>query len=340
MPASRSGLAAGSSTVPSSPAADSTGDCPAVTLAMSPPKTADAPSDNESEIEAFPLLVVAGLSGAGKSTVLHVFEDLRMVTADGVPPSLLPDMVTLLRESSRTRFQGMAFGLDQRRGEFSEEMHEAFERLSARGLRPQLIFLEADPGVLMRRYATTRRPHPLERDGVGLEQAVKEEMEQLAPVRESADLLFDTSSYSIHDLRRVIQRRWKSSRERLRAIKVNLVSFGFKYGVPREADLVFDLRFLPNPYFVEKLRPLTGKDKAVASHVFGEPSGKVFRKRLIDFLTFLLPLYDVEGRYRLTIAIGCTGGRHRSVAMTEALAKALTRQDYAVSVEHRHMELG
>lgn len=288
----------------------------------------------------FPLIVVSGLSGAGKSTVLHVFEDLRMFTADGVPAGLLPEMVALLRESSRGRIQGMAFGLDQRRGAFAEEMHEAFERLSSRGLRPQLLFLEADPVVLMRRYATTRRPHPLERDGVGLEQAVQEEIERLAPVRESADLLFDTSDYSIHDLRRVIQRRWKSSRERLRAIKVNLVSFGFKYGVPREADLVFDLRFLPNPYFVEKLRPCTGKDKAVASHVFGEASGKLFRKRLIDFLTFLLPLYDAEGRYRLTIALGCTGGRHRSVAMTEALAKALTRQDYTVSVEHRHMELG
>ncbi len=288
----------------------------------------------------FPLIVVSGLSGAGKSTVLHVFEDLRMFTADGVPASLLPEMVSLLRESSRGRIQGMAFGLDQRRGEFAEEMHEAFERLSSRGLRPQLLFLEADPAVLMRRYATTRRPHPLERDGVGLEQAVHEEIERLAAVRESADLLFDTSEYSIHDLRRVIQRRWKSSRERLRAIKVNLVSFGFKYGVPREADLVFDLRFLPNPYFVEKLRSRTGKDKVVASHVFGEASGRLFRKRLIDFLIFLLPLYDAEGRYRLTIALGCTGGRHRSVAMTEALAKALTRQDYAVSVEHRHVELG
>lgn len=304
------------------------------------PHPASPPETGPEAAEAFPLLVVTGLSGAGKSTVLHVFEDLRMFTADGVPPSLLPEMVALLRESSRERSQGMAFGLDQRRGEFAGELHEACERLSSRGHRPQVLFLEADPATLMRRYATTRRPHPLERDGVGLEQAVQEEIEALAPVRESADLIFDTSSYSIHDLRRVIQRRWKTSRERLRAIKVNLVSFGFKYGVPREADLVFDLRFLPNPYFVEKLRPLTGKDKAVAGHVFGESSGKLFRKRLIDFLSFLLPLYDAEGRYRITIALGCTGGRHRSVAMTEALARALTRQDYAVSVEHRHMELG
>ena len=121
---------------------------------------------------------------------------------------------------------------------------------------------------------------------------------------------------------------------------VNLISFGFKYGVPREADLVFDLRFLPNPYFVEELRPQTGKESAIAEYVFSEPSGKEFKKRLIDFLSFLLPLYDAEGRYRITIALGCTGGKHRSVAMTEALMRALKRQDYTVSVEHRHMELG
>lgn len=338
MPASRTGLPASDRSC-SRPAEHASGDCFS-SVPLPPPAEATPSSGGGSPAETFPLLVVTGLSGAGKSTVLHVFEDLRMFTADGVPPSLLPDMVELLRKSPRARFQGMAFGLDQRRGEFSDELHAAFERLSARGLRPQLIFLEADRAVLMRRYATTRRPHPLERDGVGLEQAVEEEIEQLAPVRESADLLFDTSAYSIHDLRRVIQRRWKSSREHLRAIKVNLVSFGFKYGVPREADLVFDLRFLPNPYFVEALRPLTGKDKAVAGYVFGDASGKLFRKRLIDFLTFLLPLYDAEGRYRLTIAVGCTGGRHRSVAMTEALAKALTKQDYSISVEHRHMELG
>ena len=169
---------------------------------------------------------------------------------------------------------------------------------------------------------------------------MREEMERLAPVREIADNVIDTSSFSIHDLRRSIQRKWNSTQERLHTIKVNLISFGFKYGVPREADLVFDLRFLPNPYFVEALRPQTGKESAIAEYVFSEPSGKEFKKRLIDFLSFLLPLYDAEGRYRITVALGCTGGKHRSVAMTEALMRALKRQDYAVSVEHRHMELG
>ena len=287
-----------------------------------------------------PVFIITGLSGAGKSTVLHVFEDMRLLTADGVPPGLMPEMVRLLQNPSVERSNGVALGFDQRRSEFREELDQALHRLARMGLRTQIIYLEADPAVIMRRYATTRRPHPLEREGVGLEQAIREEMERLAPVREIADKVIDTSAYSIHDLRRVIQRRWNSRQERLRNIKVNLISFGFKYGVPREADLVFDLRFLPNPYFIEELRPRTGKDKAVSDHVFSEPSGKEFKKRLIDFLGFLLPLYDAEGRYRITIALGCTGGKHRSVAVTEALMRALKRQDYTVSVEHRHMELG
>lgn len=302
-----------------------------------PPVSTDVPPAFAAEK---PVFIITGLSGAGKSTVLHVFEDLRLFTADGVPPGLLPEMVRLLHSPSVERSNGVAIGFDQRRSEFMAELEQALHRLSGMGFRPQIMYLEADPVVIMRRYATTRRPHPFEREGVGLEQAVREEMERLAPLREMADKIIDTSSYSIHDLRRVIQRRWTSREERLHAIKVNLISFGFKYGVPREADMVLDLRFLPNPYFVEELRPRTGKDKAIAAYVFSEPSGKEFKKRLIDFVSFLLPLYDAEGRYRITIALGCTGGKHRSVAMTEALARSLKRQDYVVSVEHRHMELG
>lgn len=309
---------------------------------LSHPDAAEKPvsSDETSKVAEKPVFIITGLSGAGKSTVLHVFEDMRLLTADGVPPGLMPEMVRLLQNPSVEHSSGVALGFDQRRSEFMEELDQALHRLASMGLRTQIIYLEADPVVIMRRYATTRRPHPLEREGVGLEQAIREEMERLAPVREIADKVIDTSAYSIHDLRRVIQRRWNSTQERLRNIKVNLISFGFKYGVPREADIVFDLRFLPNPYFVEDLRPRTGKDKAVADHVFSEPSGKEFKKRLIDFLGFLLPLYDAEGRYRITIALGCTGGKHRSVAVTEALMRALKRQDYTVSVEHRHMELG
>ena len=309
-----------------------------------PEHAAEKPTDSASECPKTnadkPIFIITGLSGAGKSTVLHVFEDMRLFTADGVPPELMPEMVRLLQSSSVEPSHGIALGFDQRRSEFMTELDQALHRLSGMGFRTKILYLEADPAVIMRRYATTRRPHPLEREGVGLEQAVREEMERLAPVREIADKVIDTSSFSIHDLRRIIQRKWNSTLERLHTIKINLISFGFKYGVPREADLVFDLRFLPNPYFVEELRPQTGKESAIAEYVFSEPLGKEFKKRLIDFLSFLLPLYDAEGRYRITIALGCTGGKHRSVAMTEALMRALKRQDYTVSVEHRHMELG
>lgn len=287
-----------------------------------------------------PIFLITGQSGAGKSTVLHVFEDMRLFTADGVPPSLIPEMVRLFRSSSMEHFLGLALGLDQRRGDVAEALDKALPQLKTGNCRSQILYLEADPQVLMHRYAITRRPHPLEREGVGLERAVREEIERLAPVREIADQVIDTTNYSIHDLRRYVQRRWNTTPESLHTLKINLISFGFKYGVPKEADLVFDLRFLPNPYFIEKLRPFSGKDEAVANFVFNEPLAKEFKKRFIDFLSFLLPLYDAEGRYRLSIALGCTGGKHRSVAMTEALKRALERQDYVISVEHRHMELG
>ncbi len=286
------------------------------------------------------IFVVVGLSGAGKSTVLHVFEDLRLFTADGVPPLLVPEMVRLMRDPAVRSRRGVALGLDQCRSGFMEDLEAALTALSAAGLRPFLIFLEADPAVILRRYAVTRRLHPLEREGIGLERAVLDESASLTPVREAADLIIDTSNYSVHDLRRVIQRRWSTRQGDAPQLKVNLVSFGYKYGVPREADLVFDLRFLPNPFFVPELRPLSGQDPSVAGYVFASEPAREFRQRFIDFMLYLLPLYDAEGRYRLTVAVGCTGGRHRSVAMTEALAEALQTRSYAVSVEHRHKELG
>ena len=155
-----------------------------------------------------------------------------------------------------------------------------------------------------------------------------------------ADLVIDTSRFSIHDLRRAIQKRWSRTSGKLRAIRVNVISFGFKYGVPREADFVFDLRFLPNPYFVEKLRPLSGKDKAVHDYVFASEAAQEFEKKLFDLVRFMLPQMEAEGRYRVAIAVGCTGGRHRSVATAEALFQMLRQADYPASIEHRHLELG
>lgn len=284
--------------------------------------------------------IVTGLSGAGKSTAVQVFEDLRYFAVDGLPASLAPEMAAMMERPSMSHFMGIALGMDMRQSNFPDEINDALSVMAAKGIRPLLLFLEADAQELMRRYATTRRPHPLEREGMGLEAALAAERNRLRPLREMADLVIDTSRFSIHDLRRSIQKRWSGNKDKLRAIRVNVISFGFKYGVPREADTVFDLRFLPNPYFVEELRPLCGKDKAVTDYVFASPSAVEFRKKLLDLLFFMLPLMEAEGRYRITIAVGCTGGRHRSVAMAEELSQALRQADYPTSLEHRHLELG
>ena len=289
---------------------------------------------------SLPIVVVAGISGAGMSTALQVFEDLQFVTADGLPPAVLPEMARLLGEQALGHSQGVALGVRLPRMESCGDLLLSLKRISAAGSRPLLLFLTAEPAIILRRYATTRRPHPLERDGLGLEQAMSEEAASLAPVREAADIVLDTSACSVHDLRRLIQRRWRKASEQLRSLKVNLVSFGFKYGVPHEADMVFDLRFLPNPFFVEDLRPLSGRDRPVVEYIFADAPAREFKQKFLDFLSFLLPYFDSEGRYRLSIAIGCTGGRHRSVALVEIIAAALRKQDYTVSVEHRHMELG
>jgi UPF0042 nucleotide-binding protein len=284
--------------------------------------------------------IVTGLSGAGKSTALQVFEDLNYFTVDGLPANLAPEMADMMKLHPMSHFKGIALGMDMRQSNFLGEINEALSVLSERGIRSWLIFLEALTPELIRRYATTRRPHPLERKGMGLEAALMLERESLTPLRELADIIIDTTKFSVHDLRRAIQKRWSGHHSKLRAVRVNVISFGFKYGVPREADIVFDLRFLPNPYFIEELRPLCGKDKAVSDYVFATEKAVEFSRKLNDLLCFMLPMMEAEGRYRVAVAVGCTGGRHRSVAMAEEIAQTLRQADYPVSLEHRHLELG
>lgn len=284
--------------------------------------------------------IVTGLSGAGKSTALRVFEDLRHLAVDGLPASLAPEMASMMQRESMRHFKGIALGMDIRQGDFLDEFNVALGKLSCMGVQLQLLFLEADDKTLMRRYAATRRPHPLERESMSLEAALHAERERLKPLRDMADLVLDTSRFSIHDLRRAIQKRWSDAADSAHLLRVNIMSFGFKYGIPHEADMVFDLRFLPNPYFVEDLRPLSGKDKAVADYVFTASQTREYSAKLLDLLLFLLPQMETEGRYRVTIALGCTGGRHRSVALAERLAQAVRQTGYPVSLEHRHLELG
>ena len=289
--------------------------------------------------DSIPVCIITGLSGAGKSTVLQVFEDMGFFTVDGLPADLVSDMVRLLSQTEYSSFTGIALGMDVRQGDLLD-IEQALARLSLNAIRPRLLFATADAAVLMRRYAATRRPHPLERGGMGLEAALEAERQRLRPLLDMADIVLDTSSFSIHDLRRTVQQHWGEAQGTRHVLKVNLISFGFKYGVPKEADLIFDLRFLPNPYFVEALRPLSGKDAEVRDYVFAQPWVQEFRDRLFAFIQYLLPLYENDDRYRLTVAIGCTGGRHRSVSVVEELYKVLQDSGCSVSLENRHLELG
>ncbi len=289
---------------------------------------------------AFPVLIVTGLSGAGKSTALKVFEDLRYFTVDGMPATLALQMLSVLDERSLAKYRGLVLGMDLRQFEFDSEFREVLDGMRRKGVAPVILFLEARPDVIIRRYKETRRPHPLENRDLGLEQAMELERNLLKPARDMADLVIDTSEFSIHDIRRVIQQKWSILEGNRRSLRVHLLTFGFKYGTPAEADMVFDLRFLPNPYHDPALRPLSGKDRAIAEYVLGSEPGREYLARLTDFLHFTLSQMEAEGRYRVTIAIGCTGGRHRSVSTAEALFETLKNFDFTVSIEHRHMELG
>lgn len=270
---------------------------------------------------------------------MRAFEDMRFFTVDGLPASLAPDMAAMLDKTGMGHFHGMAIGMDLRQENFLSEFNQSLRKMRENGISPRVIFLEADYHDLVRRYASTRRPHPLERKGLALEAAIESEKEFLRPLRNMADLVVDSTGFSIHDLRREILRHIKTEGEHVHALRVNVLSFGFKHGVPSDSDFVFDLRFLPNPYFVDELKPLSGKDCEVAEYIFSYPQAKQYKEKIEDMLAFILPIMEEEGRFRVTVAFGCTGGRHRSVAMAEYLAQALRQFDYPVMVEHRHIGL-
>lgn len=284
------------------------------------------------------LVIVTGLSGAGKSTALRALEDLGWFTVDGLPAAVAPEMADFMRRESMRHFQGMAIGMDLRQDDFLAQFNTSMNELAKRFPNARVMFLEATTDDLMRRYAATRRPHPLERRGLALDSAIAEERSALLPVREKAWLVIDSSGFSIHDLRREIQRHFLRKSGQTSPMRVNLVSFGFKYGLPADADFIFDLRFLVNPYFVEKLRALSGKDKDVAEYIFSNPVAAEFRQKLLDLLLFTLARMEEEGRYRVTIGLGCTGGRHRSVALAIDIGEALRQSGYPVSIEHRHLD--
>jgi len=278
-------------------------------------------------------VVLTGLSGSGKSQAIRALEDLGYFCVDNLPTTLIP---TLAKLSTRGGdMQKVAIVVDVREGNFLSSFPRIFRRLQRmRGLNPVLIFLEASNSALVRRFSETRRPHPLAR-GRSVSEGITEERGKLNQIRNMADLILDTSNLTVHELRDIFMQMSRDGRNRADMV-VNLVSFGYKNGVPLDADLVFDVRCLPNPHFVDSLRKLTGRDAAVIRYMRKHDATQDFLDRLTSFLKFALPQYVAEGKSYLTVAVGCTGGQHRSVMIAEALKKTLKGvKGVRVRVKHR-----
>jgi RNase adapter protein RapZ len=296
--------------------------------------------DGDRQTSATPrFIVLTGLSGAGKSQAMRALEDLGYFCVDNLPITLLPIFAELTLRPD-TEIEKAAVVIDVREGALLEQFPRVFESLRALpGLRPTLIFLEASEATLVRRFSETRRPHPLARHRSALE-GLRDERAQLEPIRRMADEIVDTSAMNVHELREAFMAR-SLGPQRHGAMSVTLLSFGFKYGLPLDADLVLDVRFLPNPHFVAKLREKTGRDRPVVRFLEQFDDTRVFLERTSDLLEFLVPRYAREGKSYLTVAIGCTGGRHRSVAIAEALAKDLRRiKGVRLRIKHRDVANG
>jgi len=278
-------------------------------------------------------VILTGLSGAGKTQAIRALEDLGYFCIDNLPTQLIPTIADL---SSRedAGIDKVAIVVDVREGGFLAQFPRVFRKLKSHPVKPMLIFLEATDAALVRRFSETRRPHPLAADR-SVAEGIAEERRKLGGIRALADRIVDTSNLTVHELRDRFMQLSRDGRARAEMV-VNVVSFGYKHGVPADADLVFDVRCLPNPHFVDRLRPLTGRDPAVVRHMRRSRSTRQFLDRLSSFLRFALPQYVQEGKSYLTVAIGCTGGRHRSVMIAEALRKTLAGvKGVRVRVRHR-----
>ncbi|MDR1546804.1 MAG: RNase adapter RapZ [Deltaproteobacteria bacterium] len=280
------------------------------------------------------IIIVTGLSGSGKSSALKALEDNGFLAIDNLPVQLLAKLLALRKESED--FIRLAVGMDARESALMQHYPEAFAQTRELGYELRLVFLEAQDQVLVKRFSETRRPHPLAPDG-GILSAIRLERERLAPLRDIADLIIDTSDLTAPVLREVVLERFVQVHNR-RNLAVEVLSFGFKKGLPPEADLMLDVRFLPNPFYVEKLRPLDGRDERILDYLLNFKETTVFLEKLLDLLIFLLPLYQKEGKSYLTIAIGCTGGQHRSVAVAGYLWDRL-KDCFSGSLMLRHRDI-
>jgi RNase adapter protein RapZ len=290
------------------------------------------PKVRTSNRSARQLVILTGLSGSGKGSVLNTFEDLGFYCVDNLPVGLIPTFSELYVEG--VEIERAALLVDAREGEQIDKLPAIYRKLAA-DQPATLVFVEASDEVLKRRFSETRRPHPLSQ-GQSIGEGIREERRRMAPIRRLADVIIDTSKFNIHELRQFIIDKFQ--RPGSRPLLVSVVSFGFRYGIPSDADLVFDVRFLPNPHFVPKLRRFSGKDPKVARYIRSFPETGEFLRRIESLLSYLIPLYIREGKSYLTVALGCTGGRHRSVALAEVIRRYVQKKKYSAKVVHRDID--
>ncbi len=283
------------------------------------------------------VIIITGLSGAGKSHALKTLEDLGYFCVDNLPPSLIPKFMELCSGAVEPRHK-IALVVDIRGGEFFQDLSNAMSDMKASGIRPVILFLEADDDTLIRRYKLTRRRHPLSPHG-GILEGIKDERVRLQGIRNQASTIVDTSHLSPGEFRKQLL-DIVSKHVKVKKLIITLVSFGYKHGLPLDADLVFDIRFLPNPHYIPELQPLSGLDSEVSKFVLDSPLTQKYLKHFKKFIDFLIPNFIEEGKTHLTVAIGCTGGRHRSVAVAETIKSYFESKEHMVFVEHRDIERG
>jgi len=280
------------------------------------------------------IVIITGMSGAGRSTAAKSLEDLGWFVVDNLPPALLPTMLDL---ADRASLAGIAAIVDVRSRAFSTDLKSAISSLGARGVAPHVLFLEASDSALVRRFENVRRPHPMQESGTILD-GIEAERRVLRDVRGDSDLVLDTSALNVHELRARMHGYFGG--DSVTGLRLNIISFGYKYGLPVDADLVADCRFLPNPHWVPELRPMSGLDAQVREYVLGQPSAKVFVDAYLSVLDVSLPGFEREGKRYVTLAIGCTGGKHRSVAIAQELAARLSVGPSGRDVAVSHRDLG
>lgn len=282
-------------------------------------------------------VIVTGMSGAGKSTALKMLEDMEYFCVDNLPVPLIEKFIQLIKDSGPGEIERVAVGVDVRSGKSLGELESVLEKIKYPGTRTEILFLEADDATLVKRYKETRRSHPLSGNG-RVDEGIRQEREQLKYLKQYADYLVDTSKLLTRELRAELEKIFVENRK-FKNLMVTVLSFGFKYGIPQDADLVFDVRFLPNPYYLESLRPLSGNDKPVRDYVMGFELAHEFSAKLEDMIRFLIPNYIAEGKTQLVIAVGCTGGKHRSVTLANELYQRLGKsEEYGLRIEHRDIE--